>query len=388
MGHQSYRYIKLKGAVYYFTRRVPKALQQYAFPQRIELCLHTSSISVAQKQADQLAKELDDHWAILRSRQRNEQLFRLFSGNSTPSKVDRSASNSHGGPLLSIAIETYLNLKGGVHRPQTFEASARRSVSYLFQAVGDKPVGSYSRQDANALRQYLLERGLARDSVSRNFTNVRAIINFAMKEDGLTISESFTGIYLGEAVETKKRYVPSTSEILKLANLCHDNDDDLRWILGILLDTGMRLSEVLGLSKSDVHLDADIPYLHVQPHPWRRLKTSSSKRSIPLVGRSLWAARRALSASTSTEVFPRYLRDGVLLSNSASACLNKWIKANVNEDMVIHSMRHAMRDRLRNVECPPDVIDAIGGWARDGVGEGYGRGHSLTTLHKWLEKTI
>ena len=388
MGQQNYHYLKLKGTVYYFTRRVPKALQQCCSSKRIELCLHTSSIVVAQKQALQLSQELDDHWAFLRRKQRNERLFCLSDINASRSKADGSTSISEYGQALSVAIETYLSLKGSVYRPQTFDVGARRSVGYLIQAVGDKPIGSYSRLDANALRNYLQERGLCRASISRNFTNISAIINFVMREDGLNFSNSFSGVYLGEADEVKKRYVPSLLEIHKLANLCQFIDDDLRWIIAVLLDTGMRLSEVLGLSKSDVYLDAEIPYLHVQPHPWRRLKTSSSKRFIPLVGRSLWAAERAWNSSRSTELFPRYLKNGVLLANSASACLNKWMKASVNGDIVIHSMRHAMRDRLRNVGCPPDVIDTIGGWARVGVGEGYGRGHSLATTRTWLEKTI
>ena len=31
-----------------------------------------------------------------------------------------------------------------------------------------------------------------------------------------------------------------------------------------------------------------------------------------------------------------------------------------------------MRDRLRAVECPAEIIDQIGGWKAAGVGEGYG----------------
>jgi hypothetical protein len=47
--------------------------------------------------------------------------------------------------------------------------------------------------------------------------------------------------------------------------------------------------------------------------------------------------------------------------------LNKWLKAHVSGDIVVHSLRHAMRDRLRAVECPADIIDQIGGWSRKGV---------------------
>ena len=69
---------------------------------------------------------------------------------------------------------------------------------------------------------------------------------------------------------------------------------------------------------------------------------------------------------------------------SASAPLNKWLKAHVSGDVVVHSLRHAMRDRLRAVECPADIIDQIGGWSRKGVGESYGRGYQVEQLWGWL----
>ena len=52
---------------------------------------------------------------------------------------------------------------------------------------------------------------------------------------------------------------------------------------------------------------------------------------------------------------------------------------------VIHSFRHSLRDRLRAVECPSDIVDAIGGWKTSGVGHGYGNGYPLEVLGRWLE---
>ena len=43
-----------------------------------------------------------------------------------------------------------------------------------------------------------------------------------------------------------------------------------------------------------------------------------------------------------------------------------------------------MRDRLTAVECPSDIIDQIGGWATEGVGQGYGKGHDLQVCTKWM----
>ena len=73
-------------------------------------------------------------------------------------------------------------------------------------------------------------------------------------------------------------------------------------------------------------------------------------------------------------------------SNSASAALNKWLKQLAGPNYVIHSFRHSMRDRLREVNCPSDMIDQIGGWSSGKIGEGYVEGHSLVRKWEWLRK--
>ncbi len=52
---------------------------------------------------------------------------------------------------------------------------------------------------------------------------------------------------------------------------------------------------------------------------------------------------------------------------------------------MVHSFRHSMRDRLRAVECPSDIIDQIGGWTTEGIGHAYGKGYSLEILAKWMK---
>jgi len=124
----------------------------------------------------------------------------------------------------------------------------------------------------------------------------------------------------------------------------------------------MRLSEAAGLAREDIVLDADIPHVIIRPHPWRRLKTKGSERTLPLIGCSLCAAERAVEASQhSLYLFPRYYNDKGCKANSASAALNKWPKQVICGGYVMHSFRHSMRDRLRAVSCPSEMIDQIGG---------------------------
>ena len=44
----------------------------------------------------------------------------------------------------------------------------------------------------------------------------------------------------------------------------------------------------------------------------------------------------------------------------------------------------SVRDRLRAVECPKEIIGQIGGWSSGDVGESYGDGFPLDNLNKWL----
>ena len=66
-------------------------------------------------------------------------------------------------------------------------------------------------------------------------------------------------------------------------------DDELRWLWLLLSDSGMRLSEALGLSKDDINID-NPPHINI-PHKWRKLKTRNSERCITLIGASLWASK-------------------------------------------------------------------------------------------------
>ena len=116
------------------------------------------------------------------------------------------------------------------------------------------------------------------------------------KEEGLQPPLAFSGVYLGEPTRKTDRYVPTTTELRLLQACCRSSDDELRWLLALISDTGLRLSEALGLSCGDVCLDTPHPYVVIEPKPWRRLKTADSERLVPLVGEALWAVQRATAA--------------------------------------------------------------------------------------------
>ena len=223
----------------------------------------------------------------------------------------------------------------------------------------------------------------------KRFKSIRSIINLTITEKGFEGTNGFLGTFIPEGLEEKKRKPIPTHIIKDIQKTCMTIDDDLRWLIALLSDTGIRLGEAVGLLKSDIILDTETPHLNLVPHPWRRLKTSGSERKIPLVGASLWSAKRIKQVDpTSQFAFPRYCNEQCHNSNSASAALNKWLRTHAPEGCVVHSFRHSMRDRLRAVECPKEIIDQIGGWSSSDVGESYGEGFPLDNIEKWLIKII
>ena len=40
------------------------------------------------------------------------------------------------------------------------------------------------------------------------------------------------------------------------------------------------------------------------------------------------------------------------------------------------------------MQCPRDIIDAIGGWTVGSIGEKYGEGYKLDVLHEWMVKLV
>ena len=210
-----------------------------------------------------------------------------------------------------------------VGKDKTFIRGASRNVDAVIKQLGDRPIDRYSSSDAAALRDAMLDRGLSIASVKRNFSTIRSIINLTISEHGLDCGNAFARTFMPE--EDKQRRLPIPIDCTRaIQSDCHDIDDDMRWLVALSSDTGMRLGEAVGFSVEDVHLNDETPHINLIPHPWRRLKTRGSERCIPLVGEALWAASRAIDrASGSSFLFARYNRASTSNANSASAAINK-----------------------------------------------------------------
>ena len=86
----------------------------------------------------------------------------------------------------------------------------------------------------------------------------------------------FNGTFIPEDNKRKERLPVPDDVIKQIQKECRSLNDEPRWLIALISDTGMRLSEACGLLSSDIVLDTDIPHINLREHQWRRLKTSSS----------------------------------------------------------------------------------------------------------------
>jgi len=374
---QNPRYTYVKNSTYYFSKTVPVDLRSYYSKPRIVLCLHTKHRNQASQAAKAIQAKLDDYWLRLRLKDLEVPASHL---------LNTSTSITAGMPTIADAVQVYLDTKGD-GRKDTFHKGTRRNIKYLTDCLGVRSLDQYSTSDAGIFRDWLREdRNLGIATVHRIFASIKAVVGFAIKELGLDLRNPFAGAYLPPVAPSNRS--PVALRIIRtLQAKCYEMDDDLRILLALITDSGMRLAEATGLHVEDIFLDHDTPHINLRPHAWRTLKTPSSKRLIPLVGASLWAAKR-LIARESTYCFPRYTNSESCNSNSASAALNKWIKQETKSDIVIHGFRHSFRDRLRAVSAPLDMVDILGGWSLQTVGQSYGEGYPLELMAETMRKAL
>jgi len=437
-----------RGGVIYYQRAIPKDLQDRYSAKLVKTSLETDDLITAKRKIEQLNRELEAEWSLMRGnpaatpktirgqavellrkhglsadlatndeiavdlfrdhldekRQRyagrDEVTYREADESEFLSPAEIKAAQIIAGTVkttLSDALELYLETHPKRDNKR-FEEHSRIVIKTLTDAIGDKPIDELSRSDGHKYVATQIARGVKTGTVLRYMNSIRAVIATWFREKEIDRASPFSQIPIPKSgLDAGKRQPFTESELHTLFDACRAKDDDVRWLTAILGDTGARLAEITGLALDDLVLNApngtpiEIPYVIIQPHPWRSLKTPSSTREVPLRGAALWAAQRVKERAHKAQrfAFPRYTsaeKGGITVETKATHASNtiaKWIRS-LGLEHTAHELRHTMADRLRDVGCPQEVREAIGGWATRGIAAQYGKGYSLKVMDEWL----
>jgi len=251
------------------------------------------------------------------------------------------------------------------------------------QRVADTPLNEITRADANALRDYLLQR-MKPSSVHRYITVVRAAVNYVISEHSLNIPNVFNGLRIKGASASADDRLPMSDQDLVMARPNFKDDPVAHALFVTLTDTGARLSEITGLEVQDVDLQERS--ITIRPNSIRTLKTKGSQRTLPLSQSALEVLQEHRRGKGDTQpIFEDYARPRG--RDAASAMLMKRLRRSITDKkLTMHSLRHRMKDKLRNTGCPEAISLAILGHSTNTVAANYGSGYALGVMREHLER--
>ena len=422
---------------YYYRRRVPKDIAPRIGKRVRQVALKTYDKMAAAKLIDSLAKADDAHWKQLRegtglggSRGDAEKLLERFNLEPEPiaeqtgpyadighelfiealeKKVPGDATSvqphltdaelralaiiqGRESFTLSDAKQLYLKKRQALTPTQTTKRTHNNTVlafNLVTNETGDTEIKRIRRRDVSRVIEKAQEQGLKTTSIRRRLNTVRAAINELIREYELSdVRNPFTEFEIPDyGKDEVKREGLNDAQLKRLRDHVGKNDGDTTNIIGLLLDTGARISEVVGMQREDLVLNAETPHIVIRENPKRRLKTKASRRKVPLVGRALLAAKRAIEAASDDYLFPRYMTGERVKNDAASATVNKALaKLGCG---TAHQMRHTMKTRLANADVPLDRIEEIQGWrSRDTMAHHYGEQTALKNMCEALTKSL
>lgn len=210
-------------------------------------------------------------------------------------------------PSFSDAVRLHQETLGETQGSRDFHA--RWTAANRFIALtGDLQLNEFSREHARRFVSHMVDRGLKTSTIKRNINYISPAFNTGIREFEINLKNPFDNCRIpnfGKDTNSKDPF--TTDEIRNVQIECRLKDDEMRHLVALISDTGMRVNEAAGLRVEDVFLNEEIPYIAVRPNELRGLKTDASAREIPLVGAALWSAKRRLEVLSAGPLFPRYM---------------------------------------------------------------------------------
>lgn len=253
-------------------------------------------------------------------------------------------------PLLQDALRQFLDhvgLERGLSDNTT--GAYERDLTRYLEVVTDlgivTPEG-ISQQDVSALLNLLTEMGLEASSVARNLTAVRMFHRFL-------VAEGFAQKDPTEHIKPPKlgRKLPSVLNIYEIERLMLATDLETplgirdRALLEMLYGAGLRVSELISLSRSDLFFDMEVV---------RVFGKGSRERVVPIGSEGMnWVTTylnnvrpTLMKPKTGNEVFLNF-RGGKLSRMGIWKILKQYVEvAGIEKKVSPHTMRHSFATHL------------------------------------------
>lgn len=416
-------YLLNKDGRYYYNRRVPHIFREIDPRTMIRIALKTDSRKEAAKLAMLQNEHVEKYWKLLIEKGqtysdvkfidvvKNTRLAAFHSTtelNHHPFVADQKIEGQpdkrnlrltkdfqHSLSVFNITLDDALMrfwdyskdrvMNKSPNQTRKWRLPRKRAIKNFIKCVGNKSLTEINRDDTLKFRDWWINRieeeSLVTNSANKDIIHVKTIIETVSDnlKLGLDISYLFKKLRLAE--DDEKRRLPFessfiTSTLLNPQNLSGLNEQ-AKWVLYAVAETGAGLSEQLGLLPEDIVLDAEIPYISIVPRLKKPLKTKYRKRIIPLVGYALDAFKACPNGFTNYRDRP----------DALSSILGKYLSENnllPSEQHTVYSLRHSFQDRILAAKTPDRIQAELMGhkFHRPSYGDGSTLKHKFDCMKK------
>ena len=179
--------------------------------------------------------------------------------------------------LLSEMTEEYLALR------EIDQAPPGSALSPFISLTGDGGVGTYTREDAKLFVHHLQLKGNKTATIRGRINSLSAILNYAFAELDLDKRNPFTRLIIrNEGRDASKRGSFANEQLKDGYDKAIASGSQVKLLMPLLGETGCKLAELVGLELRDICMENEL--IHIRPNFTRRLNTSNSERTLPLVG--------------------------------------------------------------------------------------------------------
>lgn len=295
-------------------------------------------------------------------------------------------------PTLTDAFKLYLKEKpilDPFKRQKQINNFNRIERDALAVWHADLPLNRITRQNAKDLRDHLLTR-MKPDSVKRQINNIKAVVAYACREFEVPRNDVFLKMELPkEALEDRERRLPLSSDIIDAMYDELKGDLVLSDVWTLIHYTGAQNAELLSLEIRHINVDAKVPHVIIEATETRSLKDGWRKRVVPLVGKAFEVAQRIVAQAEGRQfAFPKYAQ--TKKHDLFSANMMKRLRKHTKDPRhTLYSLRHSLKDALRDADVSLDLQEAILGHSTgSGSQANYGSGHTLDRKQSALLKVF
>lgn len=223
-------------------------------------------------------------------------------------------------------------------------ASHETPLEVFVDLVGSRPISTLTRADALKLRAHWQDRVVAGEvkigTANKCIGHIGTMFRAINESKQLNLPAIFDRIRIGGGRDGQRlAFTPAfVQDQIPADGMFDDLNSDARRVVYLVVETGLRLSEAISLSRTTIRLDAAVPHICVAPEG-RDVKTNQSKREIPLVGVALMAMREQ------PDGFPRYRDKADVLSALVNKALDaRGLRPQVGQSL--YSLRHTFEVAL------------------------------------------